>query len=51
MSDKIRVLCAWCSKVIRDGYLQDGQASHGICPECADVVITKLWMPMKNWQL
>ena len=30
----MKVICAWCEKVIRDGEVVDGQVSHGICDDC-----------------
>ncbi|MEI8233812.1 MAG: hypothetical protein WCH57_03905 [Verrucomicrobiota bacterium] len=29
----MKLICAWCKKVIRDG--PEEPISHGICPECA----------------
>ncbi len=31
MTEPIKILCAWCGAVIRDGSLP---VSHGICPSC-----------------
>ena len=31
---KIKVVCAWCDKVLRDGNHPD--VSHGICAKCAE---------------
>jgi hypothetical protein len=32
----MKVICAWCKKDLgeKDGEGQEGQTSHGICPEC-----------------
>lgn len=29
--DAVKIICAWCGKVLREGTLP---ASHGICREC-----------------
>ena len=29
----MKLICAWCQKVIRDG--PEEPVSHGVCPECA----------------
>jgi hypothetical protein len=40
---KIKVLCAYCGKVIKDGPLTpDGYASHWICKHCRDREIAKI---------
>lgn len=31
----IKLICAWCQRLLRDGTLP---ASHGICPDCQKVV-------------
>lgn len=34
-AQRIRTRCAWCQKLIHDGYLFQGKhESHGICPSC-----------------
>lgn len=34
----MKVICAWCKKVIREGELIDGQVSHGICADCLRLI-------------
>jgi hypothetical protein len=29
----LKLICAWCGKVMREG---EEPASHGICPECLE---------------
>lgn len=31
----LKVVCAWCQKVMRDG--QSEKVSHGICDSCVDI--------------
>ena len=31
MKSGLKVVCAWCKRVIQEG---TGQITHGICPEC-----------------
>lgn len=35
----MKVICAWCDKVVSEG---GGTVSHGICPECALQMLRKL---------
>jgi phage FluMu protein Com len=35
MAGVMRVECAWCKKVMREG--DPAIVSHGICPECAKI--------------
>lgn len=35
----ITVLCAWCGLTLRPG---GGRVSHGICRECAPVLLAKI---------
>ncbi len=37
MSKTLRVVCAWCGKVIKKG--NSDVVSHGICAKCVDTVI------------
>ncbi|MCX5908026.1 MAG: hypothetical protein NTY64_12810 [Deltaproteobacteria bacterium] len=30
-------ICAWCAKIMCEG---DGAISHGICPQCAERVLS-----------
>ena len=36
----VRTICAWCGKLIKKGKLVDGKASHGICDECKQEVLS-----------
>ena len=38
-----KAICAWCSKLIRDGELDAyGRCTHGICPECAEKLLQEV---------
>jgi hypothetical protein len=36
MKMKMKTICAWCGKLLRDGH---GPVSHGICETCAKKVM------------
>jgi len=36
----MKQICAWCGKVIKEG---QGKASHGICPECIEI-LEETWL-------
>jgi len=40
----MKLVCAWCQKVIRDG--PEEPVSHGICPECARRTTHRLGAPL-----
>jgi len=40
--NSVKTICAYCHKLIKDGPLIDGRASHGCCPECAEKELKKL---------
>ena len=33
----LKRICAWCAKIMGEG---DGAISHGICPQCAERVLS-----------
>lgn len=36
----MKVICAWCGKVIQEGEPdKDGKVSHGACKECAEKIM------------
>ncbi len=39
MSNKMKVVCAWCKKVIKQGDAYP--VSHGICEDCIRVLLRK----------
>jgi hypothetical protein len=32
----MKVICAWCKKIIREGNSDEGLVSHGICDICLE---------------
>jgi hypothetical protein len=38
---KLRTICAWCGKVIREGSIKDG-ISHGVCSVCAKELLKEI---------
>jgi len=49
----MKIICAWCKKIIEEGKEPDEESSHGICPECYDKELAKLKKEEKyenlNW--
>lgn len=41
----IKLICAWCQRLLRDGTVP---ASHGICPDCQKVVFKDYPDPPDN---
>ena len=40
--DTLKVVCAWCKAVIREGSLTpEGAVSHGLCPKCQPIYFPK----------
>jgi len=39
---KMKVECAWCGKDLGEKPGPEGATSHGICKECADVMIQEI---------
>jgi hypothetical protein len=37
----VKVICAWCGKVIREGSIKDG-ISHGVCSVCAKELLKEI---------
>ena len=49
----MKIICAWCKKIIKERKEPDEKASHGIYPECYDKELAKLKKEEKyenlNW--
>ena len=41
----MKVVCAWCNKTLSPGE-PDDTVSHGICPDCAEMVLRQRQVPL-----
>lgn len=45
----MKVICAWCQKVLADDASEDAEVSHGICTECRKRVMGKTTTSLKDF--